>query len=68
VPLPILWPFVVAEAVALGALVVADGLLLRRLPAPRLTREVPARAFVAPRCGHRAARPGTGRGRRSPVR
>ena len=46
VPLPILWPFVVAGAVALGALVVADGLLLRRLPAPRLTREVPARAFV----------------------
>ncbi len=46
VPLPILWPFVVAAAVAVIALTAADALLLRRLPAPRLTRELPARAFV----------------------
>lgn len=46
VALPVLCPFVLAGALALAALVAADLLLLRRLPAPRLLRALPARAFV----------------------
>ena len=45
-PLPVLWPFAAAATLALAALVLGDALLLRRLPAPRLTRILPARAFV----------------------
>ena len=46
VAVPILWPFVAAAALALAALAIADAVLLRRVPAPRLTRQLPARAFV----------------------
>lgn len=46
VPLPLLWPFAAAATLALAVLVLGDAVLLRRLPAPRLTRTLPARAFV----------------------
>lgn len=46
VVLPVLWPWVLAAGAALLALVAVDALLLRRLPAPRLSRQLPARAFV----------------------
>jgi uncharacterized protein (DUF58 family) len=46
VPLPLLRPIAAAAALGLVALALVDLQLLRRLPAPRLRRQLPERAFA----------------------